>query len=114
MFENPNKLGHFFDAWAEANGWDVRDPRGKSARVFAPGSRPRVRREKEWHEKKDNRDLLWKIATGGAAIGGIGLGVAAARAHAGLKVNPFKKAPKPTSREKSNIIHPEFRKNASA
>ena len=35
------------DAYAEMKGWDVRDPRGRSARVFAPGSRQRDRREKE-------------------------------------------------------------------
>jgi hypothetical protein len=47
-----------FDAQAAASGWDVRDPRGRSARVFAPGSRRRVRREKEWHEKKENQKKM--------------------------------------------------------
>jgi len=52
-----------FDAWADAHGWDVRDPRGRSARVFAPGSQQRQRRPKEWHEKVDN---IRKIAAAGA------------------------------------------------
>jgi hypothetical protein len=81
---------HFFDEWAAYNGWDVRDPRGRSARVFAPGSRARYRREKEWHEKKENRDLLWKVTAGTAGIGGAAVGILAARKHAGLPVNPFR------------------------
>lgn len=80
----------YFDAWAEYNGWDVRDPRGRSARVFAPGARARYRREKEWHEKKENRDLLWKATAGAVGLGGAAVGVIAARKHAGLPVNPFK------------------------
>ena len=66
----------FFDEWAAYNGWDVRDPRGKSARVFAPGSRARIRREKEWHETKENRDKLHLIA-GLTGVGIAGLGAAA-------------------------------------
>lgn len=67
-----------FDAVANEAGWDIRDPRGKSARVFAPGSRRRNRREKEWHEKVDNERTLWKAGmvaaalaagAGGAAVG---------------------------------------------
>jgi len=83
-----------FDQWAEYNGWDVRDPRGRSARVFAPGSRPRVRREKDWHEKKENRELLLKVAAGAVGAAGVGAGIVGARAHAGLPINPFKNAGK--------------------
>jgi len=54
-----------FDSAAEDAGWDVRDPRGKSARVFAPGSAVRQRREKYWHEKVDN---IRRIAVGGALV----------------------------------------------
>ena len=61
------------DPYYSAPGWDVRDARGKSARVFAPNSRKRVRREKTWSERKENRD---KLAIG-AAIGALGLGVGA-------------------------------------
>jgi hypothetical protein len=79
---------NLFDDWANYNGWDIRDPRGKSARVFAPGSRARIRREKEWHEKKDNRDrLIAAVALAGA--GAVGLGAAALTRHAsGLPVIP--------------------------
>lgn len=45
--------------------WDIRDARGRSARVYAPKSQKRVRRPKKWHERKSNRDLL----TGAAVIG---------------------------------------------
>jgi hypothetical protein len=67
-----------FDEVAADAGWDVRDPRGKSARVFAPGSRQRQRREKQWHEEVSNERKLWKVGmltaavaagAGGAAIG---------------------------------------------
>jgi len=69
---------HHFDAVAQANGWDVRDPRGKSARVFAPGSRKRVRRPADWHETKDGqRKILGTLGAAGtvaALIGGIAIG----------------------------------------
>lgn len=48
-------------------GWDLRDARGRSARVYAPGSRPRDRREKSWGEKTDNIRLVRNIAIGGLA-----------------------------------------------
>ena len=67
-----------FDAVAAYEGWDIRDPRGRSARVFAPGSRRRVRREKEWHEKAGNERKLWKAGVAAAAIaagaGGVAIG----------------------------------------
>jgi hypothetical protein len=66
-------LFHFDEIAADA-GWDIRDPRGKSARVFAPGSRQRYRRPKEWHEKKENRDKLAAAAVLAAGIGGFALG----------------------------------------
>lgn len=72
-------LTHFDRIAAEA-GWDVRDPRGKSARVFAPGSRKRVRRQKKWHEEIDNERKLRNIGTGAALVAGLGLGVAGTRA----------------------------------
>jgi hypothetical protein len=66
-----------FDAIAAEAGWDARDPRGRSVRVFAPGSRRRERREKAWHEKTENERTLWKagIAAGVLAggLGGVGI-----------------------------------------
>lgn len=53
--------------------WDVRDARGRSARVFAPGSRKRVRREKEWYEKSDNERKLWQGATVASGLAGAGI-----------------------------------------
>lgn len=61
---------------AAAAGWDVRDPRGRSARVFAPGSRRRVRRGKEWHEEIGNERKLWAAGVAGAAVAGGAAGVA--------------------------------------
>ncbi len=77
-----------FDLDAALAGWDVRDPRGKSARVFAPGSRPRFRRQKEWHEKKENREALLKGAIVGTGLIGAAGGIAASRKIAGLPMIP--------------------------
>lgn len=56
-------------AYDDRKGWDLRDARGKSARVFAPGSRKRNRRTAEWHETKDGQR---KILTGVAIAGTVG------------------------------------------
>ena len=86
-----------FDSWAEEKGWDVRDPRGRSARVFAPGSRPRERREKKNYETVG---FLRKAAViGGVGALGLGLGagylvgrpkgvVQVPRPHAGAVASP--------------------------
>lgn len=95
-----------FDLDAALSGWDIRDPRGKSARVFAPGSRPRFRRPKEWHEKKENREALLKGAIVGTGLLGAGAGFALTRKLSGLSVIP-KKAVVPPS---SNIIRGVFPK----
>ena len=63
-----------FDEWADLAGWDVRDPRGRSARVFAPGSRKRIRRQKEWHEREDNRRKIRAVLAGVVAAGAGGAG----------------------------------------
>jgi len=65
MFEGYGPYG--YQDYYSAPGWDLRDARGKSARVFAPGAKKRVRRPAEWHEKKDNQKKL--IA--GAGIAGM-------------------------------------------
>jgi hypothetical protein len=51
--------------------WDVRDQRGRSARVFAPGARARERREKYWHERTDN---IRRLAVAGAVLAAAGGG----------------------------------------
>ncbi len=74
-----------FDEVAEGAGWDIRDPRGRSARVFAPGSRKRNRREKMWHEKAENERKLWKAAVATAAVGGGAAGLVLSK---GVKNGP--------------------------
>lgn len=54
----------------QVNDWDVRDPRGRSARVYAPGSQRRTRRPKHWYEKSDNQRLIHQGELGGALIAG--------------------------------------------
>lgn len=54
--------------------WDVRDQRGRSARVFAPGASARTRREKKWHERVDNIRRAGLIGAGVALAGGAALG----------------------------------------
>lgn len=55
--------------YTDRNNWDLRDARGKSARVFAPGSKPRERREKDWNEKTENIRLVRNIAIAGTVAG---------------------------------------------
>jgi hypothetical protein len=55
--------------YTDRNDWDLRDARGKSARVFAPGSKPRDRREKNWNEKTENIRLVRNIAIAGTLAG---------------------------------------------
>jgi len=74
-FQTPAGRVLNFDMDAAMAGWDVRDPRGKSARVFAPGSRQRYRRPKEWHEKKENRDKIAAALIATAGIAGLAGGV---------------------------------------
>jgi hypothetical protein len=57
-----------------APNWDVRDERGRSARVFAPGARPRERREKYWHEKSENQRKIAAAAVVGSLLAGNAMG----------------------------------------
>jgi hypothetical protein len=82
------------DAYAEDQGWDVRDPRGRSARVFAPGSRRRERRPKEWHEKTENERKLWKAGLLASAVGGGVLTIAGSRLVSGKSLVPSRFLPK--------------------
>lgn len=72
----------YYDAY-EA-GWDLRDPRGNSARVFAPGSKGRERREKRWHEKLGNERKLWGAGLGLAALAGGGIAARVIKAKPSL------------------------------
>lgn len=78
-FATPASRLLHFDAVAAYEGWDVRDPRGRSARVFAPGSRRRERREKKWHERADNERALWKAGLVAAGVAGLAGGAAVGR-----------------------------------
>ena len=101
-----------FDLFASAAGWDTRDPRGRSVRVYAPGSRTRVRREKYWHEKADNqRKLMIAAGVGAAAIGGLG-GVAAYRLAKGKSLVPSFMLKKPPQAAASKFqVSPEEMKS---
>lgn len=83
-----------FDAVAQYAGWDVRDPRGRSARVFAPGSRRRERRQKEWHEKTENERKLWKAGLVASALGGAGALLVGQRLVSGKSLIPSRFVPK--------------------
>lgn len=98
-----------FDFESGAKGWDIRDPRGRSARVYAPGSRKRVRREKEWSEKTENIRAVRNAALAGAA----GLGVLALRYRSRAKTAEAKSAtPKRRGKvvkvAKGNVIAANF------
>jgi len=69
LFKGKIRPTQFEYADALDKGWDLRDARGRSARVYAPGSRKRVRREKNWDEKTDNIRLVRNIAIAGALAG---------------------------------------------
>jgi hypothetical protein len=87
------------DAVAEYAGWDVRDPRGRSARVFAPGSRRRERRPKEWHEKTENERKLWKMKVAAGVLGGAGLALIGQRLVSGKSLIPSRFVPKQPNSE---------------
>ena len=77
-------------AYADAldKGWDVRDARGRSARVYAPGAQRRDRREKTWGEKVDSLRLMRNAAIAGVVVGGVTTGVLGSKlrkANAALK-----------------------------
>jgi hypothetical protein len=101
------------DVVADYAGWDVRDPRGNSARVFAPGSRQRERRPKEWHEKAENERKLWKAKVATAAIGGAGLALIGSRVFRGKSLIPSKLVPKDPA-QGSPIATYDFRAGKSA
>jgi hypothetical protein len=92
------------DAIAEYEGWDVRDPRGRSARVFAPGSRKRERRQKEWHEKTDNERKLWKAGIAAGVLGGAGAMLVGQRLVSGKSLIPSRFMPKKVTPPDSSVF----------
>lgn len=54
--------------------WDIRDPRGNSARIFKDPKPPRIRRQKYWHEKEDNKKVVNTAKVGGALVLGTAIG----------------------------------------
>lgn len=72
---------------ARDEGWDLRDPRGKSARVFAPGSQKRERREKKWHEKIGNERKLWGAGLIAASLAGGAVGRKLTKPRGGVAVH---------------------------
>ncbi|WP_050028923.1 hypothetical protein [Verrucomicrobium sp. BvORR034] len=101
-----------FDEVAAEAGWDVRDPRGKSARVFAPGSRSRQRREKEWYEEVGNERKLWGAGVATAGVLGAGLATLVAKKKPGWL--GLRKAPAMPvvrrPRQVGNVVRGAFRK----
>lgn len=93
-FQTPASRLLHFDAVAADAGWDVRDPRGRSARVFAPGARRRERRPKEWYEKTENERKLWQAGLVAAGAAGVLGGAAIGRNFPKRKPKAMK-APKP-------------------
>ena len=111
-------------------GWDLRDARGRSARVFAPGSNARDRRPKKWHEKIDNERKLWGAAaltgtlTGAAATrkllkGGLSKQIVTATSQAEKRAARWKTVAKNQharlkTKPKSNVISASFKPSAAA
>lgn len=61
------------DEYYDPGEWEIRDARGRSARVFRPGSRRRVRREKRWYERVGNQRAMAGLAVlAGTATGAAG------------------------------------------
>jgi hypothetical protein len=89
--------------------WDLRDPRGKSARVFAPGSRQRQRRPKKWHEKADSqRKIGAALTVAGTAAGllvGRKLGIKKGLRQAEARLAPKAKKLSPLKGTKREMTH---------
>lgn len=96
-----------FDYTADQRGWDLRDARGRSARVYAPGSRRRERREKEWGEKTDNIRMVRNAAILAAAAG---LGGTVYYRSQAKKLTPVPKNPAIPD----NIVQGDFKKALAA
>lgn len=79
-FRKPNKPSHEYRSrlreirFAQTVPyWDIRDERGKSARVYAPGSQRRAREEMSpWKKKKTQRHILQAALAATGVVGGVG------------------------------------------
>lgn len=80
MFASHQRLVDLAYGDALDKGWDVRDARGRSARVYAPGSRRRDRREKTWGEKTENIRAVRNVAIVGTVAGLTGAAVLGSKA----------------------------------
>lgn len=69
--------------------WDVRDARGRSARVFAGNSSPRDRRRKYWWEKVHNQRVIAAVAAPALLAAGVA-GGRALKGHPLSSLNPFR------------------------
>jgi hypothetical protein len=101
-----------FDAVAADMGWDVRDPRGKSARVFAPGSRRRERRDAEWHETKDGqrRILIGAGVLGALAVGAGGVYAGKLWGRGAERLAQLRRVKAAAaSKVPPNVIHPDWK-----
>ena len=71
--KNSVRTFDMYQDYYSAPGWDLRDARGNSARVFSPKARKRMRRSAEWYEKKEGqRNILGGLAVAGTVAGTAG------------------------------------------
>jgi hypothetical protein len=71
--KNSVQMFDMYQDYYSAPGWDLRDARGNSARVFSPKARKRMRRSAEWYEKKEGqRNILGGLAVAGTVAGTAG------------------------------------------
>lgn len=92
-----------YQDYYNTQGWDLRDARGNSARVFSPAAKKRVRRQAEWHEKKDaQRKILGGLALAGTIAGTAG----------GLLVGRKIYKPKPKIKIAENVLKGPWKQRA--
>lgn len=104
MLARRGKLTQFDET---AENWDVRDARGRSARVFAPGSKERERRDKKWYERIGNQR---KLMAGAAAVALAGGGAAGWMLRKKYVRAPRTIPPRevPGNATQENIVTPDF------
>jgi hypothetical protein len=100
-----------FDLQTHMAGWDLRDARGRSARVYAPGARARDRREKKWHERTHNIKRIAVACAVGAGALGLAGGVMVGRANPKIVKSVVKSTRKKIKGAADNIVHafPNFK-----
>lgn len=71
--QNSVRTFDMYQDYYSTQGWDLRDARGNSARVFSPTAKKRNRRPAEWYEKKEGeRKILGGLALAGTIAGTTG------------------------------------------